>query len=808
MKCTLFFICFFLICVLATQGNPKETPEIKYIDIIHCTHTDYGYTDHPVIVEELQQRFLDIAIDAASSTLELPKAERFKWTAEALDPVWEWWKKASPERKKELLQAIENGQIDVAALPYNVHPFLNARQWDLALNWIPEKEWDLFSPKVGIQHDVNGFSRASAMKLLDKGIKYIWNGINTYWGGAPFQQPSGFWWEMPDGRKTLVWQSMPYWFGYNLLTEREWRIKQTNASNTEFRTPRINDILSTDEESLRKANSILNGKIKKMQEEGYDYDFITVSITNQWRIDNDGPFPPLVEFIKEWNKLGLEPKLRLVTATEAMKRIEERIGDKIPTYSGEWTDWWAFGGASSPRDMAASRIAGNYLHAALSPVWGGNSEAVQNKVAELDRELCRYYEHTFAANKATSDPFGYFNQGHLAEKSIYAYRPYEKAKWLVAQRLREKFSNQAEGLYIVNAGNADYTGWVTLDKHSFRNMDYKSVKNKKTGKSHKLFIVDNEAKFFVNEFEANSYQQFSLAEDSLVDEINLSEPKIITDELGWPLSVIWEGMEKPIFQGDIGKFFSLESTVGRRIEPEIWEVKDDIKRSEKVDQSTKTIYAEVNGKATKTETPFSIIFEQEFSHPRLLQATRILEISKVEPRISMEIKFNRLTSSNPEAFYVEFPLPKTEAFPRISNGGVEFEPYHDQIPGTCTDFFTIDGWVNYADENGSWLWSSKEAPLISFSETQLAAKKPSPPENMNKIMAMVYNNMWEVNFLNDCPGEMCFHFDLVWKAEQITPSMADDLINTYNLKPLIMLNPATREDKFTFNRLNQIGDRQ
>lgn len=787
-----------------TSPGTCDTVTIQYIDIIHCTHTDYGYTDHPYIVEELQQKFLDIAIDAATATSPLSEDQRFYWTAEALDVVYRWWEKASPERRAELERLINNGQIDVSALPYNVHPFLNSRQWDLALNWVPEELWRILKPKVGIQHDVNGFSRAAAIRLLDKGVKYIWNGINTYWGGAPFPQPSGFWWQMPDGRKILVWQSLPYWYGYNLLTEKDWRYVQSNASDTQFRTPRIGDILQADEESVRKAHAICLGKIKKMQEEGYNYDFITVSITNQWRIDNDGPFPPLVDFINKWNELKLVPELRLTTASDAMGRIEKRLGDNLSVYEGEWPDWWAFGGASAPREMAASRQADNYLKAVLSPVWGGNDESVLNKVKEIDRSLCRFYEHTFAANEATSNPYSFFNQGHLSEKSIYAYRPYEQSKWLVAQRMRKLFTNQSEGLYVANTGNVDYTGWIDLDKYSFRGVDFKSVKDAETGNANNLFSRGHNVKFWVENLKANSYQRFLLSEDSLTANKNIALPEIITDNKGWPLSVKWDEMEQPLFKGEIGKFSSLESTVGRRIEPAIWNEKDSLKRMDQVANATKQLFGESDQKTEAEETPFSIIYTQKFNHPRLKDARRILEIYKNEPRISVSIHFNRLSSSNPEIFYIEFPLPEKTKFPLISNGGEEFRPYLDQIPRTCTDFFTIDGWVIYPGENGNWLWSSKEAPLITFSSPQLAAKRTTAPKNMNKILAMVYNNMWEVNFLNDCPGEMKFHFDLVWKQDPITSDNADEITHTYNLKPLIMLNPKTRADEHTFKWLNII----
>jgi len=789
-----------------TQNIPGsgEVSPIEYIDIIHCSHTDYGYTDHPYIVEDLQQRFLDIALDAALATAQLPVEKRFCWTAEALDIVWRWWRNATPSRRSDLLAMIRQGQIDITALPFNVHPFLNASQWDQALNWIPDELWEDFHPQVGIQHDVNGFSQASAMRLAGKGIRYIWNGINTWWGGAPFYQPSGFWWQMPDGKKILVWQCWPYWYGYNLFTRQDWRMVQSEAHNTQFRTPRINDILSADEASVREAHVICLEKIRKMKEEGYPFDFIAVSITNQWRIDNDGPFPPLVDFVAKWNELQLKPRLRLTTASDAMQRIEKKVGGILPTYSGEWPDWWAFGVASVPRELAASRQAGNHVRAALSPVWGGNDLPVIENVEEITRSLCRFYEHTFAANEASPSPYGFFNQGHLAEKAIYAYRPYEEAKWLVAQRMRNLITNQPEGLYVVNAGEEDYSGWIVLDPVSFRKVDYQSVKDQKSGRVHKVYTDGAEVKFWAEKIKAGSVQSFDLLEQKADDETSLPVPDIRVDTQGWPSQVRWNGMDQPLFSGEIGKFLSLESLADPRIEADIWIEKDSSTRLRRIAEATRQTGGIPSGEAKKTETPYSVVYTQNFSHPRLQNSWRRVEVFKNEPRVRVTVHLYRRSMPNTEIFYIEFPMAETGAFPVTSNGGVAFRPYLDQIPGTCTDFFTIDGWVNYPSKAGSLLWSSRDAALISFSEPQLAAKRRTPPGSMNRILAMVYNNCWEENFLNDCIGDMEFQFDLVWKSHPVSAEEAQRIACSLTLPPFVMLNPATREDPFTYQRMNEI----
>jgi hypothetical protein len=263
-------------------------------------------------------------------------------------------------------------------------------------------------------------------------------------------------------------------------------------------------------------------------------------------------------------------------------------------------------------------------------------------------------------------------------------------------------------------------------------------------------------------------------------------------------------MDKPLFTEGIGNFLSLQSTVGRDIIDKVWFETDNEKRRQKVKECTIETWAVAGEKTSVKETPYSVVYEQKISHPRLNKAVRKIEIWKNEPRAQFSIKFDRLTSSNPEIFYVTFPFPKTDAYPVISNGGTEFLPYKDQLPTTCTDFFTIDGWVHYPSSSGSWIWSNRDAVLVSFGSQQFAVKSIKPADDMNKILAMVYSNMWSVNYLDNCPGEMEFQFDLVWKNKISDPKFVPKIVQTYYLPPVIMINPKTREDKFTFKRMNEI----
>src|SRR5512140_2276902 len=105
------------LCPAVASPEPAEPGFVKQLDIIHFSHTDYGFTDHPAVCRDLEKRYLDVALDAALNTRRLPEEARFHWTAETTVAVDEWWQAASPARRREFVKALRAGQLEVTALP-------------------------------------------------------------------------------------------------------------------------------------------------------------------------------------------------------------------------------------------------------------------------------------------------------------------------------------------------------------------------------------------------------------------------------------------------------------------------------------------------------------------------------------------------------------------------------------------------------------------------------------------------------------------------------------------------------------------
>ena len=300
----------------APSAVTAGTHDLDRIYLVHFSHTDFGFTDLQSVCRELQVRYLDLAIDEVLATRKEAEDRKFHWTAESTVAVRDWWEAATPARRRDLVRALETGQMELAAMPFNQAPFLNAAQWRVMMDWLPEPLAKRFPPTVAVQNDVNGMPRVGAVGLLDRGIRHLFMGINADSGGPPCYRPSAFWWRMPDGRRLFVWLNHSYPAGFDFFESYEWRRGPVpRAGDPLFRPPRGSDVFRLDDASLRAAHAQCLRRVAQLRREGYPHRVLTISVTSQWRMDNDPPFPPLAPFVAAWNLLGLRPELRFVTAS-------------------------------------------------------------------------------------------------------------------------------------------------------------------------------------------------------------------------------------------------------------------------------------------------------------------------------------------------------------------------------------------------------------------------------------------------------------------------------------------------------------
>jgi hypothetical protein len=822
------------VAAAASAQEPTTAGVIRRIDIVHMTHTDVGFTDHPIVCRRQQMRYLDIAIDAVLATSDAPPEARFCWTAETTLAVDDWWQAASAVRRKEFLRAVGTGRLEIAALAMNQTPTLNPVQWQTMLHWLPDDLWEKVRPRAAVQNDVNGFPRAGAVALLDRGVHNLLMGINSTNGGAPLERPSAFWWKMPDGRRMFVWLGDHYASGFYYFHAKTWRRGPVpESTDTRYRPARPGEFFRGDADSVRAAHAHLLGKLATLEASGYAYPSLVISVTNEWRIDNDPPFPPLADFVATWQRLGLQPELHLSTVADALDHLRDEIGEVIPEYAGEWTDWWVNGCGSGPREVAASRRAKRLAAAATSPVWGPADARTRQAAAAIYRDLCLFDEHTWGASDSVGQPHTLETWAQYNEKSRAAYRPMALAKLLLAQRARSAVYGREEGLYVANTAQLPWSGWITMPASCLRG-DFHSLEDLATGQ---LITLDfrrgyrphsrpagadeltlentsetfpdaapNQAvRFWVDALEGRSIERYRLSEKRLAPSPQPAAIETTLDEHGWPTSARWPGMEQPLFAAGTGDFLSVAvgGFGGRWAYSDIHQLDDPAARSKRRSDVLKEEFAVAAGAAKSAPNPHTTVYTQTLVHPRLKWLTRRLELWNGQPRARLTVRFHRTESELPELFFVVNTLPCADSLPETSNGGLTFVPYEDQLPGTCREYFSIDGWTHYQTPAGRWLWVTRDAPLVTFGNSQVLTRPTTPPANPGRILTMVFNNVWFTNFVADSHGAMEFQFDITWQDPDEPRVDPAERAATLLSEPQVVINPALRPSPVFMERLHR-----
>jgi hypothetical protein len=747
--------------------TPAAPTKIAHVDIVHNTHTDVGYTALPSVIRDLQRRYLDAAVDAC-------RADRsFHWTVESLLGLDDWWQVAPLARRNALVDLVHAGQMDVMAMPFNQTPFLNGLQWRQMMSWISPALWRTLNIRLAMQNDVNGVPRAGGVALLDHGIRHLMTGSNDDSGGPPFPRPTSFWWRMPDGRRMFVWLGEHYG---SLL-----RYVPAAIQGNRFRL---------DDDSIRKAHEGLLTRLAAIEAMGYPHQRLILSFTHPVHYDNGGPFPTLAPFIAGWNRLGLKPALRFTTATQAVLDMEKAIGTAIPTREGEWTDWWANGDASAPREVAASRQAKRFVSAAMSPVFGAMPQRAQPDITRILKDLCLFDEHTWGANTSVSAPYAVESLGQWVEKSDLAFRPYGMSQALLNRRIRAKIDPLPAGVYAVNPSECELTGWVPLIGVSQQTRSLEDLDTHQTAAINR----DGAApRVWVEKFARESVRGFKTSTTAAPAETQPAEkPAVQLDASAWPVSISWNGMQKPLFDGAMGDFLrvGVVPPADRKTLTQLHANPDAGKR-EAIRKTALRETSATYGKAGFKETPHTLIYTQEVHHERVVQARRVLEVWRREPRIRLSVRFDRLSAvTPPEVFFLSFTLPEGTPLPQFSSGDLPFTPYRDQLGATCKDYYAIDGWAHYATSAGHWLWVTRDAPLVAVGGPHVVELIQTEPAHPNRILAVVFDNFWHTNFVADSHGTMEFQFDLLWRENLEKPA---DLAAAVSLDPLTIVNPAIHE---------------
>ncbi len=725
--------------------------------LVQHTHTDIGYTrpQSEILPEHL--RFIDYALDYCDKTEIYPDDAKFRWTCESSWPVFEYIKSRPSQQVRRLAERVREGRIEVTGMFFNMSEIIDENILVAQLRPLRLFEDNGINVQLAMQDDVNGIGWCLADYFPDIGIKYLIMGEHGHRALIPFDKPTAFWWLSPAGKKVLAFRADHY------MTANFWGINTGRAELFE--------------EGLLRY-------LRGLTERDYPYHRIAVQYSGFYT-DNSPPSLLACDLIAEWNKRYEWPKIRNATASEFMRYVEEHHSQHLPVYKAAWPDWWTDGFGSAARETAVARkihaeiIAHQGLLAAAALCGVQIPGEVRNQLERIQQDLVFYDEHTFGAAESISDPSSENSVIQWGEKSSYVWTAEKNNKLLRehAMGLLQPLIPRSERptIFIFNSLNWKRSGYVEVY------IDHEIIPENKTfsivdAHGETIYAQPLESRadgtyyaLWAREVPAMGYSVYTIEVDEGEFSAGRPSSKLTLENQFYRFSI---NRERGAVKGLYDKTLQLQ-LVDRDAEwalgQFIYERLSNRNQLEhfRLEKATRTTLTEVNVSEVQHGPLWQSVVISGLA-PECADGRGVsceIRLFHTAKRIDFLYGMRKLAVEEPEAVYVAFPfsLPGWK-FEFEAQGGL-VRPGADQLPGTASDWNTVQNYVVLRNDGAQIVFSSPEIPLVQLGGLNLGDFSYVADPKRSHVFSWVLNNYWVTNFKASQQGELKWRYSVSSAAD-------------------------------------------
>ena len=728
--------------------------------LIQHTHSDIGYTrpQSEILPEHL--RYIDHALDYCDATDDYPDASRFRWTCETSWSVKEYLENRPQHQVDRLVKRINEGRIEATGMYFNFSEIIDEQAVAYQTKYLRMLKNAGIDVVTAMQNDVNGAAWSFIDVFNNTGVKYLNMGLHGHRARKPFQMPTAFWWESPAENRMLAFRAEHYQHGNKLR------------------------LISGSQEVFCQN---LTGYLKGLEEKEYPYDKVALQFSG-YVTDNSPPSTKVCDIIKSWNEKYEWPMLRSSLVRDFLIFLDEQHGEEIENRKEAWPDWWTDGVGSAANETkqarkvhtdvsATSALLGMIKLQGLEP-----PKEVHAQIEAIYDDLLFYDEHTYGAAESIRDPLVENSVNQWNMKSAYAWDAVKRSAMLQEQALAYLESNlpryEKPSIVVYNTLNWQRNALVQIfiDKETInegeifsittvdgKNVPVEIVEQRVEGAYYDLWVEDlpplgyktlfidlgrriqNDEGSYDSEFE-NKYYRIKIDPEAggIVEwyDKELSIDLLDHESIYSMGQVIHEKLKN---RQDLERLTSsLRDTVYRPLHQEY----DMIKNLEIVKTSNGSIFKSIHlhGELPGTIDERGIDIEVRMYH--------------YEKKIDFLFRMVKLANHDPEGIYVSFPfhLAEGQLFFEVQGGVIS--PGIKQLPGSASDWNTIQNFASVRNDDHQIVFVSHEIPLVQFGDLNIGRYFYRHHPQTNHIYSWILNNYWVTNFKASQEGELQWTYSI------------------------------------------------
>jgi glycosyl hydrolase family 38 len=806
------------------SGRTTVAPQRKWtVYLIHHSHLDVGYTDPQGMVARHHDTYFDSLIDLTDATDGWPDDARVRWNMEASWPLVHWLGRRSGYSADRLLSRVREGLVEVTALPFNLHTEACSTDELYRLLRTTETLRNRYGVPVttAIQTDVPGSTVGLVDALADADIGYLsaahnWAGRSVPFrvGGQELERP--FYWAAPSGNRVLTWftdsaHGLSYMEGNIIGLADDYETALAVL-------PAYLQALASQPYPLAHMvpgwSKLIDGV--PISKRPYEHDVLHLRVQGAFA-DNASPSLVPSAIVRQWNDEFAYPRLRMATNREFFTDAEQRLDGRIPTYTGDWTNWWADGIGSGARALGYNRRAqaalttAETLHAVADLRSGGHTD-VTGETDRVHDKLALFDEHTWGAGNPWDDCEEHRHSGGLqwARKSEYATQAYDDAQDLLAagaRRFGDTFAPSAGALASVLVVNAASRGRTDLARiflpASKVPLDVRiSLVDARDGAKvpHREEPQDNPRRpigryleFLIRDVPGVGFARVDVvAGDGPEQAVDLDDATVIENDRYRLTYALADACVSSIFDKVAG-----------------WELVDEAAAAG-FNQYLYDRYAtapNVNHLSSRTTADPSLLGGRSVGHhATVLRATRdavgetlvvdlqgagtewirtTIQLPRGVDRVDITNRLHKQAEAGKESGFFCFPfdVPTGPVAYELSGGiGASGGPV---VPGAAQHMRAVRHWVAFEHADLAVAWATLEAPLVQFGNVHLPYAPFPPTLQLDRaepatVYSWVLNNIWDTNFPAQQQGEMTFRYAVASASgmppRQLATATADGLV--------------------------------
>jgi hypothetical protein len=782
------------------------------IYLIHHSHTDIGYTERQDKIINYHYDFIKQAVDILNEMHAGKKEyEGFVWQCENYWQVKNFYEHASTSYREDFERYVKSGEIGLSGNYLNMTELVSADILCSRIAKVKEYGEKIGCPiKSGMSADINGFAWGYADALYENGVENLFSCLHPHHGMFPLykkQQP--FYWESPKGEKVLVWNGEHYHFGNELFFAPQGGTSYMLQDI--FTKKSANGTLFGESDSNETELAVLIERLERylnnLEAEGYPYDFVPFMVSGAIT-DNAPPSGAIAERVHVINsRVGNELSVKMTTLDQFFDHVRDNCND-IPTFQGDWNDWWADGVGSTPAGVKNFRDAQRKysLCKKLDPEGTLGKPEWMESAAE---NLMMYAEHTWGYSSSVSEPWETLVGDLELKKSAYAINGNTEISKNLDHILAQKGEvsiryDRPKKYRIINPHSISIKSVVPVFIEFWEYIDGKpysldvpiEVVDIKSGE-----ILSSQIKRIARAYQVDVLMDLQPGEEKVIAirPTNNDRNKTVKNHAYIGAEGVEDIVQPHDFQMDCHcvetPFFKVLFDEERGI-GSILDKRDgtDLLRQDAEHAPFSGVYEVTdiktnaceerrrmgrNRKAVSTKRYVSQLMDIQvvengdvYAAVKLdyaLEGTKFysafIKIYKHLPKIDIMVRIHKESVWEPENLYISLPFTADDDEVKyIDKTGCLIRPGIDQLPGTNKEFYLIQNGIVMEGQQKDVILSIKDTPLVTFGD--LRAKPITLCDgkdvefNRSTVYSWVMNNFWETNFKVDLGGFYEFAYTL------------------------------------------------